>query len=154
MGAWLSQPECGVPVRQLVTTDRAPSVAAACARANVGWVLGAMVLVALLLATLSASATRTHESYNEHGELQRRRVPLVPWWAALVPLGVGAAWAGAAVPFTLARLRVAEADLRTSGMSKPAWLEFKAANARSHNTVMGSLGSSGIIASSVLSTAL
>jgi bacteriorhodopsin len=141
MGAWLTRPECGLPLIELVGTPNAEGVTRRCAALNVAWVLGAAVLASLVLLILSVTWTEADHDAQK---------PVIPMWAAAVPAGLGLAYGALAVPLRLASLRVEHKSLQSSTMKKPQWLEYKAANARAHNQVLGSLGAASIIASSVL----
>lgn len=140
----MTKPECGLPVHQLTGVPAAPTIVRACAHLNVAWVVGTALTVSLILALMSWNWTQCVRDTD--GE---RREPVIPMWTAAIPLGVAVLYGAVAVPIQLARLRVADASLATSTMDKATWLEYKAANTRTHGQVLGALGAASIVASSV-----
>lgn len=146
MGAWVSTPECGLPIHQLTQVPGSERIVTHCARTGALWVVGLLGAAAIALLIISF----TWKQEDERGLPQ----PVVPLWTVAIPLGIAAGWAAVAVPLARAKLRVANADLRTSGMKKSSWLEYKAADARTRGQVFGALGASSIVASAVLGTSV
>lgn len=144
MGAWMSNPNCGVPVPQMVGVAGNVGIVEACAAANVPWVCGFLGIVAIVLVILSLTWKRKDGDGNT--------TSVVPLWSAAIPLGLAAAWGVVAVPLARARLRVAEADIATSGMSKRDWLMHRAADDRTAGQIAGAIGASGVIATTMLAT--
>lgn len=146
MGAWLTQPVCGVPVHQMTGVANATRIVRDCAKTNATWACGIAVVAALVIVVLSLTWRR------QGGDAGDETEPVVPLWAAAVPLGLGVLYGAVAVPLATARLRVADARLATSGMNKADWLRHHTADKRTAGQVMGALGASAIVAASVLGT--
>lgn len=146
MGAWVSHPECGVPVYHLMGEPNASAIVRACAATNAVWVAAATLAGSLLLLIMSLVWKRQVKS--DDGRVRAQSV--VPLWAAVIPVGVGMLYAAVAVPLATARMSVAKYKHRTSGMPKSEWLNYEAGNRRTVGQVLGVLGAAGIASASVL----
>lgn len=145
MGSWMTRPECGAPLNNLVDLPggRGVAIAESCARADGRWVAG--LLLALAAALLVASFVWRRDDADA--------TPVIPHWAAALPAAAGVAALFAAAPLARARLAAGQFDFATSGMTKPQWVAHRDAGGRSAAQLVGSLAGSAAVSTSVLGTA-